>query len=142
MPTTNPTTTSMKIYISGKITGLPTDEAKAKFWHAARWVERMHQTETNVHTIDPFDIKPLLGIKKYWCFMAADIWKLIRCDAAYFMQNWKESRGARIERKICEFFKIRIIEGAQYELSPDFELDCRIYHTWTRIQKLKTQQTA
>lgn len=132
----------MKIYISGKITGLPINKAKSNFWHTARRVESMYATEPAVHTINPFDINPLLGIKKYWFYMATDILKLIQCDAAYFMHNWKESRGAMIERKICELLNIEIIDGSRYEITPDFELEIQLYNVWKRIKLLQAKQQA
>jgi hypothetical protein len=124
----------MKIYISGKISGIPLHKASAKFWLAAKQAETLYLAEPTVHVINPINIKPLLGIKKYWCYMAADLWKLIWCDAAYFMASWKQSRGARIERKICEFLKIPIHDEFDTGEYSDFIQEMEIFNTWLKLK--------
>jgi hypothetical protein len=34
--------------------------------------------------------------------MISDIWELCRCDSIYMLENWKDSKGARIELIIAK----------------------------------------
>ena len=85
----------MKVYLSGKISGLSEKHCKAKFTIAKAAVYFNHFPKM---IYNPLEIKPLFGIKKYWCFMAADLWTLIfKSDSIYLLDNWKDSKGAKIE---------------------------------------------
>ena len=85
----------MKIYISGKITGLPLSEVRQRFADTAAFLD----------TIGFEAVNPLnngLEEKADWKdHMAADIRMLLDCDAIYMMDNWMESRGASIEYDIA-----------------------------------------
>lgn len=94
----------MKVYISGKITGLPIYESRLYFLTAKVYLECLKHT-----VINPFDLKPFLGIKTYFCYMISDLWNLMFCDAIYMLPNWKESRGARIENAFAKLLGLKII---------------------------------
>lgn len=85
----------MRIYISGQITNLPTETAKAKF-RAARHELKMRGFEP----VDPLadEVEGLTWAE----YMAADIILLDACDAIYMLNNWQESDGARIEHFIAQ----------------------------------------
>ena len=76
-----------KIYISGKITGLPVREAIAKFRSAAEKIRR-------------FGFEPVSPL-------------LLRCDAIYLLDDYEKSEGARIElcialhRRMPVFMNVR-----------------------------------
>ena len=93
------------IYISGKITGLPTHYYTQAFAQAEAQVQRFY----SFNTISPLRIRPLFGIRKWAAYMAADLWQLLKCDSVAFMQNWKDSRGARIEMIVALVFNKEII---------------------------------
>jgi len=85
----------MKIYLSGKISGLTEKEYTDKFIIAKAMVFSWYYP---CKIYNPLDIKPLFGIKKYWFFMAADLYTLIfKCDSIFMLPNWNESKGAKIE---------------------------------------------
>ena len=86
----------MKIYISGKISGLPEKEYKTNFILAAIEAQYYRYFDCK-ETVNPCNIKPFLGIKTWFFYMIADIRELLKCDAIYMQRNWMESRGARIE---------------------------------------------
>lgn len=94
----------MKIYISGKITGLEFLEAKYLFDSAAMLI-----IAGGNNPVNPVDIKPLFGIYKYCFHMIADVWALMFCDAIYMLKNWNDSRGAKIEHWVANFLSIEII---------------------------------
>ena len=82
-----------KIYISGKITGLPVREAIAKFR-------------------SPFDNG--LPLEADWAeHIGKDISLLLRCDAIYLLDDYEKSEGARIElcialhRRMPVFMNVR-----------------------------------
>ena len=80
----------MRIYISGKMTGLPKEEYRAKFKTAsARLVEQGH-TAVNPAMLDEFGLT-------YAEYMAVDTTLLSFCDAIYMLDNWRNSGGAHLE---------------------------------------------
>jgi hypothetical protein len=96
------------IYLSGKIGGLETFDSYLNF-EIAKWALLAKHRPANITVINPLDIKPLFGIKQYWFFMITDIIALLKCDTVYFLSNWTDSRGAKIEMRIALLFKKRII---------------------------------
>lgn len=80
-----------KIYISGKITGLPVQEAIAKFRSAAEKIRRF-----GFEPVSPFDNG--LPLEADWAeHIGKDISLLLRCDAIYLLDDYEKSEGARIE---------------------------------------------
>lgn len=115
------------VYISGQITGLSVE----------KYTERFNKTEKHLHckivgyefcsiigtyfnktkvytsVINPLSIRPLFGIKRWFFFMVADILVLItKADTIYMLNNWKFSKGAKIERFVGLLFNKKI----EYEL--------------------------
>ena len=85
----------MKIYISGRITGLPLPEARQRFEDAAVFL-----AEIGFDPVNPLNNG--LDDKATWKeHMVADIRMLLDCDAIYMMDNWLESRGASVEYDIA-----------------------------------------
>ncbi len=85
----------MKIYISGKITGLPFKEVKAKFQAVQDFLE-----ELDFEVVNP--INNGLTEKDTWeQHMVKDIELLLPCDAIYMFDNWTDSVGAGIEYDIA-----------------------------------------
>lgn len=85
----------MKIYISGKITGLPLSEVRQRFAETAAFLD-----EIGFEAVNP--LKNGLDESADWKeHMVADIRMLLDCDAIYMMDNWMQSRGALIEYDIA-----------------------------------------
>lgn len=85
----------MKIYISGKITGIPIQEAETKFQAAQDLLE-----ELGFDVVNPLKN----GLKKnssYEEHMKIDIELLISCDIVYMLNGWIDSVGACIEYDIA-----------------------------------------
>lgn len=96
-----------KIYLSGRISGLPIEEVKQNFHFARFDVINRHYADI---IINPLNIKPLFGIEKWLFFMIADIWQQRKCTHSAFQKNWTESRGAVIEYFFAKFvFKQLVI---------------------------------
>ena len=93
----------MKIYISGKVTGLPWCDVRDNFEKAQRVLE-----EKGYKVINPLN-NGLLPDDEQANHMRADIKLLMDCDAIYMQSNWIESRGAWLEREIAGKLGYRVI---------------------------------
>lgn len=85
----------MKIYISGKISGLPPQEARQRFADAADLLKAI-----GFEAVNPLN-NGLESSAMWKEHMVADIRMLLDCEAIYMMDNWIESRGASIEYDIA-----------------------------------------
>lgn len=93
----------MKVYISGKITGLPYEVVEKKFYAAEMALKKL-----NHNPINP--LKNGLGQSESWeKHMLRDIDLLINCDAILMLDDWEDSKGARMERRIAEKCGITIL---------------------------------
>lgn len=94
----------MKIYISGKISGLPEAEVAFKFKQAERGL-----TQAGCESVNPFEIglpyeaqwlsEGLSDRERWERHMDRDLDLLRDCDAIFLLDNWTSSRGAIIELK-------------------------------------------
>ena len=92
----------MKVYISGKITGIE-EEALALFQHA----ECLLQGEGH-QTINPINL-PHDHDQSWHSFMREDIKALCDCDAIYMLKNWKDSKGAIIANEIANYIGLEVM---------------------------------
>jgi len=98
----------MKVYISGKITGLDIEKARDNFFLAEMNVRMMGLTPIN-----PMNKKYLFNkVKKipWLIYMICDICLLLKCTGIYLQENWQESKGARVEYRVAKFFGCIIIK--------------------------------
>ncbi len=97
----------MKVYISGKITGLPVDEYERKFQEAEDLL-----ISVGLDPVNP--VKNGLDQGSEWeSHMVRDIEMLFGCEAIYMLDNWVRSKGARIEHKIAEETDIEILYATE-----------------------------
>lgn len=81
----------MKVYISGKITGLPLSEAEERFKDAEELISAL-----NLIPVNPLNN----GLPRHSSWeehMTRDIELLKQCEAIFMLENWEDSRGAKIE---------------------------------------------
>lgn len=90
-------------YISGKITGLDYSDVDYNFAYHCGIVEKM-----GFKPVNPLNIRPLF--KTWFWYMVSDLFVLTFCDYVYFMENWKDSKGARIEYKYSKFLRKKIVQ--------------------------------
>ena len=94
----------MKIYISGKISGLPEKNVIEKFkWHAGFLELKGYEP------INPINVSPYDKSKSWSDYMIEDIAALFKCDAIYMLKDWGQSKGARIEYQIAKELGLNII---------------------------------
>ena len=93
----------MKIYISGKISGLDYSIVESLFGEA----------EAKINDLGLIPVSPLnngLHRSATWTeHMTRDIEMLFGCEAIYLLPNWESSKGARIEKSIAEEMGLIII---------------------------------
>lgn len=85
----------MRIYISGKVTGIPIGVARERFAKAQSFLE-----DVGFDVVNP--MRNGLPTSEPWeRHIAKDIELLLPCDAVYMLDGWRLSRGARIEYDIA-----------------------------------------
>lgn len=104
----------MKIYISGKISGLPEAEVAFKFEQAKQRLLQEGNTAVNPFEIGlPFEAQWLaegINDRERWeRHMDRDLDQLRDCDAIYMLDNWSTSRGAIIELKEAISHRIPVL---------------------------------
>lgn len=83
----------MKIYVSGKITGMDRLKAAEKFCKAETELMRRGYT-----VINPLMVNMALPkATTHEEYMAMSLLMLSMCDTIYMLDNWKDSPGAREE---------------------------------------------
>lgn len=96
----------MKVYISGKITGLPLEEAREKFAGDEEFLMSLGYDVVNPMNVTSPD--------NTWHGCMIDcIRQLFCCKAIYMQPDWGQSRGARIEYNIAQEIGLNIIYGSK-----------------------------
>lgn len=99
-----------KIYISGRISGLPIGEVIAKF----------HAAEEKIRRFGFEPVSPLgngLPLETEWAdHMGRDIALLLRSDAIYLLPDYNESCGARIELCVARQQRMPVFMDVRPEL--------------------------
>lgn len=98
-----------KIYISGKITGLPINEVIGKFQAAELKIRRF-----GFEPVSP--LRNGLPLEADWADqMGKDIALLLRADAIYMLPDWRQSEGATIEYLIARQRRMRIFLAETFD---------------------------
>ena len=108
-----------KVFISGKIAGDDNYRSKFKSAEEEIWKPSFGVNHTPAEYVVKHHklmmYKPVnpceLGLEglPYWSQITVCIWNLMRCSTVYFLEDWKESRGAKIEHRWAKFLRKRII---------------------------------
>ena len=89
-----------KVFISGKVSGLPYVYAQERFNRAASLFQGWE-----VHN----PVKLCKPTWSWWRCMAVCLWHLLWCDVVVFLYNWQDSRGASIEHRVARLLGKKII---------------------------------
>lgn len=92
-----------KIYIAGPMSGIPGHNYDA-FFQAER--DLIYKGWSEYEIINPARINPITETGEQelsWeeC-MRRDIPELLKCNSIYLLQNWYNSKGARLEKRIAD----------------------------------------
>lgn len=88
----------MKVYISLPITGHDIEEVEASCIYAKAVLEKKGHTP-----VSPLDVSDNPDAD-YAEHMGNDIEALLECDAVLFMENWRISKGCRLENAAAEIY--------------------------------------
>lgn len=92
--------TPMRVYIAGKITGLPTDKAAAKFEKAENLLRSL-----GFEPVNPMKLSH--NHDKSWeSYMKECIKALVDCDRIHALPCYLDSRGAMVEVGLAEKLNI------------------------------------
>lgn len=92
----------MRVFISGRVSGLPYDQVQKKFAGA----EALLKAEGH-DTVNPLDqVPPGTGSG---AAMKILVPLLLDCDAIYLLADWEFSEGAQIEAQLARYAGISII---------------------------------
>ena len=93
----------MKVYISGKVTGLDLEQAKENFRKAEEKLNGQGHA-----TMSPAALFGNKGFEHsdymHICYAMIDV-----CDALFLQANWQDSKGARMERSYALEWRKEII---------------------------------
>ena len=92
----------MKVYISLPITGHPIDEVRKKADQAKQQLSDMGH-----EPVSPLDVSPDPDAP-YAEHIGRDIAALLVCDAALFLDGWRQSKGCRLEHAAAEIYEKKI----------------------------------
>ena len=92
----------MKVYISGKISGLPQGRVEKKFKDAENWLRTEGYTPVNPSGLQ------IPGLE-YEDYMTIDLAMLSVCDAIFMLSDWKDSPGAMREHARALELELKVI---------------------------------
>ncbi len=91
-----------KIYISGRITGIPAEKAIVNFAKAKEYI-----TESKMIPVNPMEL-PHRHNQSWENYMREDLAAMLTCEGVYMLKNWQESEGAKIEYNLAKRLGFKI----------------------------------
>lgn len=111
----------MKVAISIPTFGAPDNEVeayKAQIVEAlnaykAEGIEALSGYTAPVELVDTYirDDAPVEGDRAGAWYLGESLKRLATADAVYFAAGWRDARGCRIERAVCEAYNIPILDA-------------------------------
>lgn len=102
-----------RIYISGKIAGLPPMYSQMLFERAEKYLKKQGYEPVNPWRLDKTECKDFDD------YMMVDLAELRKCDGIYMLANWLKSNGAHVEY----YFARGMADGGR-EMEIIFEPSC------------------
>lgn len=97
-----------KIYISGKISGLPREEYMRQFREAEENLKVNGYDVVNPTRFAVCKYEWLYKLVGYNLTLLYDLWRLSKCDAIWMLPGWMHSRGATIERTFASNLGLKV----------------------------------
>lgn len=104
----------MKIYIAGKITGLPRCAVQYKFCMAA------FALKVQGHTVFMPSVLPMYENVPHEDYMHVCYAMIDICDAVYMLADWQQSKGARMELQYAADWGKKILYEDESTVEPNF----------------------
>jgi hypothetical protein len=92
-----------RIYVSGKITGLPIEVAYQSFYNAEKLLINL-----GLDTVNPMTLNHDHDLS-WENYMRVDLIALLKCTHIYMLKNWHTSKGANIEYNLAKDLNLTII---------------------------------
>ena len=92
----------MKVFISGRVTGLPREEARRNFERGERLL-----SDNSYDYVSPLDLVPIVSTPKE--AMQILLPKLMECDAILLLSDNKFSEGSQVEECVAKYCKLLIL---------------------------------
>lgn len=83
-----------RVYVAGKVTGLPKEQVKTKFNLITSKLNGL-----GYQVVNPVAITN--DVPSWDDALRNDIKKMLECDELHMLPDWQESRGAQLERDIA-----------------------------------------
>jgi hypothetical protein len=91
----------IKVYISGKVSGLDHDTAFKSFEDAEKWIVSFGKIPINPMKFCPSE--PNFDPSWTWeQYMDVCCRELLRCEEIFMLKDWGHSRGARVEHAMAK----------------------------------------
>ena len=98
----------MKLYISGRIGGLPRHIAEQNFAKAEELL-----SQNGITAINPLKLVPAGAINKYAMLKLIPI--MLECDGIVLLNDWQWSEGAKIEEALARYCGLVRIDISEFE---------------------------
>ncbi len=100
----------MKIYISGKISGLPFEQVAHKFNSAEERLKRQGISKV----VNPIKLDHSANTEQDWAkYMKTDLIALLDCDTILMLPCWPDSTGAKMELQTALNLNFNIIWASE-----------------------------
>jgi len=101
----------MRVYISGKISGLETHVVEGYFAAVeAELVKKGHIV------VNPMKLVPYDPAHTWDYYMSKCMEAILVCDAILMLENWRDSKGAKIEHAIAEGLGLKMYYTKNHDL--------------------------
>ena len=97
----------MRIYIAGRVTGIE-EEAEVRFAAAEQMLSEHHEV------VNPMKLPHDHG-KTWKEYLSECIKHLLDCDAVFLLNNWYQSKGARLEYMIASRLDMPFYYESNYQ---------------------------
>lgn len=94
----------MRVYIAGKVSGLPMGEVFTKFGRAEFWLK-----ENGYEVVNPLNL-----CSSSWSWdkcMRVCLGELVKCDAICMLEDWGDSSGAKLEYHVAVSLGMDVMAG-------------------------------
>lgn len=107
----------MKVMISQPMNGRPEHEILKTRRELIEKFEKIH-----IDVVDSYFNEEVKGYQTPALYYLAKTIDMIgkEVDAVYFVEGWQQCRGCIIERKICEYYDILILDDKFFKLSDNY----------------------
>ena len=95
-----------KVYISGKISGLPREQYMTMFGIAEQMIRKKGYEVVNPTRFFMCKYEWVYRLLGYRLTLLYDLWRLMQCDLIYKLPGWQQSRGANIESCVAYHFDV------------------------------------